>query len=507
MTNTWKQYEAGKDYKRRIGFYENGRRNERYYRGDQWYESYGKDLPRPVFNVIKRVVDYLVCTVASDRYSLGYVDEDLPFMGEGEEAAIRKNALLALSENAQYRWSRVRMDDLLYSLLLDAAIFGDGVLFCYWDKDAGGKQGGDVSVQTVDAANLFAADMNRPDIQSQDYIILSGRASASSLRAEALRNGVSAELVKKILPDGETDTGAGALSSSELGSEDGKTTYLLKFTRENGRVVFEKSVKECIISRTVTPCRRYPVAYFSWTRVKNSFHGTSPVGQMIPAQKFINRAYAMVMKHMTDTAFSKVIYDKSRIPEWTNEVGEAIAVVGAANVSDAVSVVGTGDLQSGYLGLIESAISVTKELMGATETALGNTVPNNTSAILALREASKISLGQIESALTGCVEDMADIWADMMCAYYPDERLLPFEKDGRTDAATVDFSRLRDSLIKARVAVRERAQYSASTALALLDKLLDGGFIDVNTYLNALPDELLPERQRILEGRGLAEHE
>ena len=34
------------------------------------------------------------------------------------------------------------------------------------------------------------------------------------------------------------------------------------------------------------------------------------------------------MKHMIDTAFSKVIYDKTRIPEWTNEVGEAIGVAG-----------------------------------------------------------------------------------------------------------------------------------------------------------------------------------
>ena len=88
MTSTWKQYEAGKEYKRRIGFYEQGRRNERFYRGDQWYEHHGKDLPKPVFNVVKRVVDYLVCTVASDRFSLTYTDENLPFIRDGVTAEL-----------------------------------------------------------------------------------------------------------------------------------------------------------------------------------------------------------------------------------------------------------------------------------------------------------------------------------------------------------------------------------------------------------------------------------
>ena len=49
-TKAWRQYEAGKDYKRKIGFYENVRRNERYYRGDQWYGSQGVNLPKPVFS-------------------------------------------------------------------------------------------------------------------------------------------------------------------------------------------------------------------------------------------------------------------------------------------------------------------------------------------------------------------------------------------------------------------------------------------------------------------------
>jgi len=206
----------------------------------------------------------------------------------------------------------------------------------------------------------------------------------------------------------------------------------------------------------------------------------------------------MVMKHMTDSAFSKVVYDKSRIPEWSGGVGEAIAVVGAPNVADTVQVIEPGKMEGGYLELIENALSTSKELMGATETALGNTVPNNTSAILALRETSKLSLGRIESAVSHCLEDIANIWIDMMCAYYSPDRLLPYFDEGKTAVARVDLELLKSCLVRARVDVSVSERYSASTTLSMLDKLLDGGFITVGEYLEHLPDGILPGRRELL---------
>ena len=500
ITPTWKLYEEGKDYKRRIGLYERVRENERFYRGDQWYGVTAENLPKPVFNVIKRVVDYLVCSVAADRYAISYTDENLPFEEEGSLSEQIKSALSVMTLNATYRWEKCRMNDITYSLLLDAAISGDGVAYCYWDTDAkSGFYQGDIAVQTIDSVNLFVADVNRSDIQSQDYIILSGRCSVDALRNEARRYGLSEKEISKIRPDDDYDSGAGDYAVSELSSEgDKKATYLVRFFRENGRVVYEKSVRECILRRVVTDCKLYPVAYFNWSTVKNCFHGAAVISEMVPNQKFINRAYAMVMKHMTDTAFSKVIYDKSRIPEWSNGVGEAIAVVGAPNVSDTVEVIQPGKMESGYLSLIENAISSTKELMGATETALGNTIPSNTSAILALKETSKLSLGRVESALSRCIEDIANIWIDMMCAYYPDDRLLPYKEKEKTVVASVNFPLLRKCLIRARVDVSEAERYSSSTTLGMLDKLLEGGFITVEEYLENLPEGVLPTRKELL---------
>ena len=501
LSKTWSQYEAGKEYKRRIGLYETVHRNERYYRGDQW-SSTGEDLPRPVFNVIRRITDYLICTVASGGVTITYSDENLPFVRSSIEASMVKKGVDAMSKNAAYRWERCKMDHMIYKLLSDAAISGDGAMYCYWDGDATSGQifSGDIVTDIIDGANIFPADVNKADIQSQEYIILSGRSSVRSLRAEAELHGASPSEIEKIVPDKEFFINSGDISSLELeGEEEAKATYLIKFWREDGYVCFEKSTRECIIHRAKTACKLYPVAFFNWYSTKNSFHGNSPITGIIPNQNFINRSYAMLMKHLTESAFSKVIYDKTRIPEWSNRVGEAIAAVGGGNISDAVSVVGVGEMQSDYINMIEKASSMTKELSGATESALGNVVPTNTSAILALQESSRLTLEQVRASFSRCIEDLANIWADMMCAYYPRERLVPYMSVDGIALAEIDFSRLSKSLIKANVEVGSISHYSDSGAQAVLDKLLDSGHISTVQYLKYMPGGAFSNRYSLIE--------
>ena len=330
--------------------------------------------------------------------------------------------------------------------------------------------------------------MNKADIQSQEYIILSGRASVASLIAEAESFGADASDIKTICSDEGSEYQAGELSRHELsGADEAKATYIIKFWRENGKVVFEKSTRNCVIRRARTDCRLYPIAYLNWTPAKNSFHGTSPVTSLIANQKFINRAYAMAMKHMTDTAFSKVIYDKSKIPEWTNEVGEAIAAYGGGNIADSVSVLGVGEMQNGDMELINSAVLLTKELMGATDSALGIVEANNTSAILALQETSRIPLEQIRSAYYRLIEQLANVWADMMCAYYPSERLVPYYSKDRVLAGSIDFALLKTHILSAEIDVCEVSRYSATSVQNMLDKLLDGGYISAEQYIKRLP--------------------
>ena len=501
-TKTYLQYEAGREYKRRIGLYERVSRNERFYRGEQWEDAPSEHvLPHPVFNVVRRITDYLVGAVVGGKLSVTYSDDSLSVQPTAELESAMRDGISLLNRHIAYRWDNCHMDRLVYRLLQDAALSGDGVVYCYWDRSLPGTEdfGGDIQTVNWDTCELYAADMNKPDIQSQDYLILAGRESVRALRQEARSAGLSSDTVSKIRSNASLSArDAGRVYPELEDEEQAKATVLLKFWKQEGLVWFEKCTAEVVIRRVCTGLRLYPIAHFNWMPTRGSFHGTSPVSGMIANQKYINRAYAMVMKHMTDTAFSKVIYDKSRIPEWSNEVGQAIAAMGGG-LSDAVQVVGVGEMQSGYMSLIENAIAVTKEMSGATDTVLGSAQANNTSAILALQEASKTALAQVSAAYAQCVEDIADIWADMLCTTCEGKRLLAYLEEGERTFGSVDFDVLRSGFLRARVEVGNLARYSASGTQNTLDKLLEGGHITLSQYLEQLPAGLLPARGKLLQ--------
>ncbi len=499
LTSAWQQYEAGKEYKRRIGLYETVRRNERFYRGDHWH-GVSVDLPRPVFNLVRRVTDYLVSSIVPGDVSIHYSDDKLPFLESADVRARVTEGISVLNRNASYRWKRSGMLALSHKALLDAAISGDAVFYCWWDDRYSDGQPfrGDIHTDLIDNTDLFVSDVNSTDIQSQEYVILAGRASVLALRREAAEAGLPQKEIDKIVGDGEDGPLSTDAKSIDLrGAE--KATYLIRFFRENGEVVFEKSTKDCLIRRVYTGLRYYPVAYFSWAPKKGCFHGSAPISDMIANQNYINTAYAMVMKHMYQTAFSKVVYDKTRIPEWSNEVGEAIAAVGGGNVGDAISVVGVGKMEDGYLDLIDNVIENTKAMMGATEAALGDANANNTSAIMVLQEASRVALRQVSSEFCRCIGDLASIWADMLCTYCPPERLLLMTADDGVQVGRPNYRLLRDELLRATAEVSQVSNFTPASTIALLDKLLADGYIRMDQYVELLPAGSVNDRDTLIK--------
>lgn len=488
---SWQCYEAGKAYKRRIGLYETVRRNERFYRGEQWTAA-DDGLPRPVFNVIRRIVDYLVGAIAPQELSIRYTDDSLPYLESSAMRDARESSLRLLECNAAYRFTHDRLDELSSRALLDAALTGDGIFYCRWDSSClcGQPFCGDIRTDLVQNTGYFPADPTLDDVQSQDWIILSGRASVASLRREAMENGMSREDAERILPDADPEDGESI--------SDGKATYLLRFWKENGQVLCEKTTRTHRLRRIETGLHRYPIARFHWTPIQNSCHGAAPVSELIPNQRYINSAYAMVMKHMSDTAFSKVVYDKSRIPEWSNEVGEAIAAMGGGNVADAVSVLGVGQLEPGYVELINNVLENTKAVMGATDSALGDETASNTSAILALQQASHVGLEPLRARFNRCMGELAEIWADMLCAYAPSERLLPVYENGGVAAYAADRHFLRMELLHATAQTGSIDRLTPSATISLLGHLLDNGHITITQYLEHLPNGCIANRDSLL---------
>ena len=138
--------------------------------------------------------------------------------------------------------------------------------------------------------------------------------------------------------------------------------------------------------------------------------------------------------------------------------------------------------------------------MGATDSALGEERANNTSAIMKLQTASSVSLEHVRVNFSHCIAELAAIWADMLCTYCPRQRLLRvMDKSGDVSAESLDYSLFKNALLSASVHIGSVDRYSPSTTVSTLDKLLDGGHLTAQEYIELLPEGVLVNRDTLLE--------
>ncbi len=495
-TEDWELFEKGREYNHALDLYSTVNRNERFYRGNQWEDVDAGGLPKPVFNVFKRVIGYYVSNVMQNKTSIRF-NYASPF---GENAGISKDDALAvtdcLNKIIAAKATKLKLNSLLADALTDAALSGDAVAYTYWDPSVrtGQPFKGDFRTVLVDNTNVFFGNPNSKNVESQPYILISARENVSALVKAAKDNGMPDAEIKKICADDDTAYQSGDLATLE--NEGTKCTTLIKLWKDdNGKVCYRKSVKNAVICPTTeTPLTLYPVCFMNWTPVKNSWHGESVAKELIENQVFINKGFAMAMKHMMDTAFSKVVYDSTIIDNWTNRVGEAIAVNGS--VESVAKVLPAGQMQSGMLEVLSLAISHTKEFMGATDTALGDVDPTNTSAIIALQQASSLPLENIKRALYTFAEGIGLIWLDFVFAYYDDLRLVETGDDGYN---AVPLSRYKLCLFDCRVEAGASGYWSEIAAINTLNSLLQSGNITIKQYLERIPESLIPKKEELLE--------
>ena len=137
---------------------------------------------------------------------------------------------------------------------------------------------------------------------------------------------------------------------------------------------------------------------------------------LIPNQIFVNKMWAMIQLSFMRSAFGKVVYDKTRIGRWDNAVGAAIPVTG--NVDNVAKNIDPAPIQPQVFQLLQLAVEMSEQKMGATAVAMGDTRPDNTSAIIALQRAASIPAEITKQNLYQSVEDLGRIYLEFMGEYY-----------------------------------------------------------------------------------------
>ena len=551
VTKAWERYERGRSYNNRLipNQYNLVNTNIEFFAGNQWLHldqtPAMQKLPKPVFNIIKRIASLFVASLTSSAASISF-DELSYYAGDPVEAGAQGksetdvNGAAVATAEVQNLLEKFKMDYRIREALFDGAQTGDYCAHFYWDANAvpyGGAFGpcrGEIRMELVDGINVMFGNPNTPEVERQPYILIVGRDTVENLRREMKQHREEGSL-DELRPDGDYvfQSGVGGRTELEEDAEDGKALYVYMYEKRSGKdgvatVHVTKATKSCVIYENIdTGLSRYPIAWGNWERQKNQYHGRALVTGIIPNQIFINSMFAMVMRHLQLMGFPKTVYNADLISRWTNEVGQAIGVRGLQPGQDINRVaynLQPADMSSQIIQAIDKAMAYTKDCLGATDAQLGNVRPDNTSALMVLQSSAEVPLENTRAGLYEWLEDIGGILLDMMGTYYGtrpmvrDREFTEIVTDPATgmpklDSATgliqttkvtrrvtveYDFSKFKRLWFNVRVNAGATTYYSEIAMVQTLDNLRRDGTLEIIDYLERVPDKLIPRKAELV---------
>lgn len=499
----WTKYTDGIDFKQSIGLYKDVNDNNRFYSGNPWEGVVTNGLPVTSLPLIKRIVDHKVNNIMGDDLKINYSIDGIDDNDTSPDTVELRELSKMLSMYAMTVWETLKEDSKNEQALLDGALSGDGIEYLSWDSsiNAGNGIKGNIDSEIVDNVNYFPENPNNSDVQSQPSITLAFRKMVSDLKREAKANGISKDEIEKIVSDNETDNQAGEMSKKEL-NKSGKCMCLLKMWKKDDKVWFNKSTRYAQITKgdVDSGLTIYPVTLFNWYRRKNCAHGVSEVKGIIPNQMAINKLTSMIILAVMHIAIPKMVYDRTRMSAPTNTIGGAIGVDGTGNgIDGVVKYITPGQLSNDIYKVVDMLIDKTKEMLAATDAALGESNMDNTSALVVLQKAAAIPLKTISRRYWQFNEDKARIFMDFFIHKYIVERTLTYSDQGIKKTFNFDGSKYGDIQWHVKIDVGASTHWSELTAIQTMTNMLQGGHMTFPQVLERFPNGIIPQKEKLLQ--------
>lgn len=552
----WKEYESCRDYLKKAlwgdkSLYDRVNENNLYYEGRQWedFTSTESGVELPVFNICKQIGSAHVAIVASNVLTASYSWEDVPSVQE--ERATRPDTAdtseepntagdlaryltqtygdinrpqsgginrdmesgaptneemravaLMLSKYFRTFSNRCNLNYKVKQCVTEAFKNGSGLLYFYWNNNIRNMGAvGDICVEPVEIINLLCGDPTICSMQDQPFLILESRKSLREVRSMAEKES-NKEAVSLIKAD-EVDSSYGDNHEIDRSRDDqnAKCTLLTRFWKEteNGKtkVYMMKCTKDAVIKeKTDTKLTVYPLAYMPYEQKRGTIYAHTPLTEIIPNQRVANLLRYNQLVADSYTAQPTLLYDESRIPDGvTNEIGGQIPVQGQIN--DVARYLQGQGMAASSENLAQLFMNDTLDISNVNAAVRGDLNPDNTSAIIALRDAAKMPMQLTSANLYMMFEDIARIVSDFILGFYG-KRKLRIEEKGESYIVPFDAERYRDYILSVRVDVGESTLWSETATIRTLDNLLINGQITARQYLERIPDGYVPMKQELI---------
>ena len=493
------EYDRGKSYNNGLNLYEEVKTCERFYEGDQWAGVKTKQVRPITVNFIRQIAHYKVAQIVSDD-----VGQDIsPFLPD-EQA---EQAAKILEQSIDRVVERQKIKDKHREMLRDAYIDGDVALFFWWDADQEtGSPGvqGDIVAETLMNTNVIFGDPSNRKTQAQPYIIIVQRLPVKAIKKIAKQAGCAD------IDSIQGDADGNYVGDDETSSTENMGTLLTRFWKnKNGNVCFCKVCGTVMVQKErETLMTLYPLAYMSWTPRKNSYHGVLEVSELINAQISINKQYTALAYQLNNNAQPFLVYNKQKFPDGLPYGARSVGIMGDPD-KNLTAVAGSMPMPADATALTSNLLDTIKNVAGANDAALGNIKrPENTSAIVAVQQATAAPLSLTRLAYYQLVEDYERVIIDMMHAFYGRRKVVIDDKvqneNGEIETIRVlqsyDFSALPVDALDLNIQIGAASYWAQTLQVTTLDNLMNAKIIpDAIEYLERVPDGMVKDKNGLMD--------